>query len=490
MEWLQNPILITPSPPDTSLSFPSLSEKVRASFIAALNDMGVDELLPVQVATLTHFKGATTTSTTSNYRGGDLCVCAPTGSGKTLSYLLPLLVALAPRNVVRLRAIIVLPGRELAQQVVDVLLPLAKALSLHVGVSIGGSGSNGFDRLKGIDILVCTPGRLMDIVDSINTTTTSTTTDTPNSASEPTVTQTSTNELGFVEFLVFDEADRLLEGGSSLQSAAHEWFHPLLNTITKKQEGVWRTSAVLDHSPPSLSPMWCTPLTKILCSATLTRNPAKLSQLKLRDPCYMIAGGAGGDGERINLPPNLEHHMWVGPLEQKVVALLYILKHKKGPFILFCRSIEQTERLNALLKSSALGLQHLSIRTFSSSISGEQRAEVLRGFGQEGGVAAAAAVVDLLICSDAAARGLDLDGAQGIINYDAPKWAKSYCHRVGRVARQGRHGTAYTLVEIKEAHHFKLMFEEELDSSAVLQKLKIPMPLLKEYKAALLSNVE
>lgn len=487
MEWLQNPILIPSLPADTSLSFPLLSEEVRTGFIAALNDMGVDELLPVQVATLTHFKGATTTTTTtSNYRGGDLCVCAPTGSGKTLSYLLPLLVALAPRNVVRLRAIIVLPGRELAQQVVDVLLPLAKALSLHVGVSIGGSGSNNsFDRLKGIDILVCTPGRLMDFVDSINTTTT-TTTSTTDSAPDSTGTLTSTNELGFVEFLVFDEADRLLESGSSLQSAAHEWFHPLLNTITRKQEGVWRTfGAVLDHSPPSLSPMWCTPLTKILCSATLTRNPAKLSQLKLRDPCYMIAGGGGGgDNERINLPPNLEHHMWVGPLEQKVVALLYILKHKKGPFILFCRSVEQTERLHALLKSSALGLEHLAIRTFSSSMSGDQRAEVLRGFGQEG------VAVDLLICSDAAARGLDLDGAQGIINYDAPKWAKSYCHRVGRVARQGRHGTAYTLLEIKEAHHFKLMFEEELDLSAVLQKLKIPLPLLKEYKAALQSSVE
>lgn len=445
----------------------------------------------------------------------DICLCAPTGSGKTLAYLLPMLMHLSGRRLVRLRALIVVPGRELAVQVATVLEPLARSLGLRVALAIGqtsmtsearrlvrgagtdhvgdtddttgtmgtahGSKRDGGALTTAVDILVATPGRLLDHLESTRGFT-----------------------LEHVEYLILDEADRLLEGFTQ------DWLPSILASIMTSVPGLtsadplrtYRRQQQTAIQPTKeelavLGPVWITPLRKILASATLTRNPAKLVGLDLHKPMHITAADvdqwedqegdlARCEGEglsisddrtfksdahtrdtaigamRVVLPRGLSEFMYVCEEARKPAAIIYLVEEAQlgGPSLCFTRSVEATRQLTLLLTRAC---PHRHIAAYSADLSPERRASLLRQFAE--------GQLDLLVCSDAAARGLDLPGVAAVINYDAPRHLRTYVHRVGRTARAGRAGRAYTILSIREAHHFKQMMAkrraEDQDESRV-----------------------
>lgn len=492
---------------DASHSWSGPSPPLPPPLHEALGRQGIASLFPLQRSLL------------RASRDRDICLCAPTGSGKTLAYALPMLVHISRRRLVRLRALIVVPGRELAVQVASVLEPLASSLDLRVALAIGQTsmtnearrlvcsasvGGPDSDKVghptrvgeakelrtltMAVDILVATPGRLLDHMESTRGFT-----------------------LEHVEYLILDEADRLLDGFT------RDWLPTVLTAITRptlrtaddplrtyRHHGIGFDEAVA----PGFA--WVTPLRKILSSATLTRNPAKLVELHLHHPLTITHGGDGmadgGDktvGRDMNdrddttghgsgsegglvprstpdpatrsvpfqggysMPKGLEEFMHVCEETRKPVAVIYLLEEARlgGPSLCFTRSVEATKRLALLLTRAC---PHRHIAAYSAELSSETRAGLLERF--------ANGALDLLVCSDAAARGLDLPGVAAVINYDAPRHLRTYVHRVGRTARAGRSGRAYTILAIHEAHHFKQMVAkrhqqgERLDAAGAIEK--------------------
>lgn len=435
-----------------------LDGRIRDTLKESFN---IDELFDIQRAFVTEC------SRQKGRASRDLCLAAPTGSGKTLAYILPLLQDLAQmKNILpQVVALIMVPGRELAQQVVAVLEPFSAVLGFSVGLAVGQSSFSseqkrlvahrigpvlvGGDSL--VNILVATPGRLIDHLD-----------------------YTTNFTLQHLQWLILDEADRLLDG------VTQEWIQPLFKSLSpsvavRSTDDTSLISVRNSSVAPFHCPLWVTPLRKILCSATLTRNPAKLAQLRLTDPIYInstgkvVSGGSAGT-ERVEakylMPKELQEYMYVTEEDRKPIALIHLLRDENITSVLcFTKSVDAAERLTRLLRSI---FPDKRIHAFSSERNTKERAELLLQFN--------AAQIDLLICSDAAARGLDLAEVSVVINYDVPKFAKAYVHRVGRTARAGKSGKAYTILAIKEAHHFREILGKTGRNK--LPSLKIPKHLL------------
>lgn len=470
-QWLAEPVKISPSCLDQASNCRVEECDLDARIKEALAVQNITTLFPVQSAVLNF---------SSSKR--DLCVAAPTGSGKTLGYVLPIVQSLCGRKLVRLRALILVPGRELAEQVLQVVEPLAQAVSLSVGIAIGQTSLGAEQRRlfagerggeSAVDILVATPGRLQDYLDEGG--------------------ERRRLTLQHVEWLVFDEADRLLD------DAAHDgsFLLPLFRALDPMRQQGPPSSP---HHPqdtlisfrrpsdvPNQSAFWVTPLKKCLFSATLTQNPAKLAAFDLSNPLYIKAHDAEEVGPieadedeedtSYSTPKELIEVLHVCDEGRKPVALIHLLCNTGlTRSICFTRSVASTSKLAQLLRTCTSS----RIASFSSELSVEERRRVLAEF--NGGQ------IDLLVCSDAAARGLDLEGVEAVINYDVPKHAKTYIHRVGRTARAGRAGTAYSIAAIKEAHHFKLMLKAA-GKTQKMHALKIPkqalLDILPKYEAAL-----
>ena len=453
--WLQQPAKLV-DPHDTlPVSEAALDERIKK---VLLEHFGICSLFPVQKMVLECLLVESK---------GDLCVSAATGSGKTLAYVLPIIEALRSRRVCRLRALIVVPGRELALQVHTVLLPFAQAVGLSVGVAVGqGSGSSfateqhqfvggfGGDVLAGghslIDILVATPGRLVDHLQ-----------------------RTRNFTLQHLQWLVIDEADRLLD------QSFQDWLPSLLAALDPHKDTLPRPhptnpDAVSFRSRYSFfqTRLWLTPLRKMLFSASLTRNPAKLYSLHLSNPTLLAVSETDGSFDNI-LPATLSERLVVCEEDRKPLYLIYLLHSEAHTRSLcFTRSLQSTERLMRLLQ---LACPEKAIESFSSNTIAAERQAVLDRFNTD--------KIDLLVCSDAAARGLDLQGVQVVINYDVPVHPRTYLHRVGRTARAGKSGMAISLVAEKEARHFKALLGQ-LQREEPFQKLKVSSTHLSPFEPA------
>lgn len=424
--WIGSPVVLDG---DLSAVRAASGFGLDVRLLDALNAQGYAGLFPVQAAVLEHL-----------HSGGDLCVAAPTGSGKTLAYVLGILDALSRRVVVRLRALVIVPSRELAAQVQRVFEPFASSVGLRVGLATGQTSFAGEQRrlvgemdtvLAGgdslVDVLIATPGRLVEHIG-----------------------QTGNFTLQHLRFLVIDEADRLLE------QAFQNWLPLVLEAAcgggnagcaasTRMPDAVSYRSK---RANPFHADAWCTPLTKILLSATLTRNPAKIAALRLVDPVYLRT--MQDESTRYSMPKELQQHMVVcADDDEKPLCLLQLLAEKKlVRSLCFTQSVKATERLHELLKLCTSA----RVAAFTGDLSQERRQGLLAAFNAGG--------IDVLVASDAAARGLDLENVLCVINYDVPVDIKSYVHRVGRTARAGAGGSAYTLVAQREVFHFKEMVKK------------------------------
>ncbi|KAF9241408.1 DEAD-domain-containing protein [Melanogaster broomeanus] len=426
----------------------------------------------------------------------DVCVSAPTGSGKTLAYVLPILETLTNRVVTRLRALIVLPTRDLVNQVRETFEAVGKGRGLKIGTA---TGQHSFpheqaqlvletaSELQGgsskVDVLVCTPGRLMDHLNG-----------TPNFS------------LQHLRFLVIDEADRLL--AQSFQ----DWLVQVLAAIHHRtpSEDVFESPSDDVHLVPSnssLAPASLRPLSevdvserrepscqKLLFSATLTRDPGKLASLGLREPKYfvvqnqvegMVPGPLDLVSERFTMPATLTEHMIVCESSTKPLLLLHLIhNHSVRNAIVFTKSSESTTRLVCLLEFfeelTVSDQDHILIRAYSSDLPAGERKSILEQF--------KAQEVHILVCSDLISRGIDVSHVSHVVSYDVPIDMRKYVHRVGRTARAGRDGDAWTLVEEQEARYFKSMLKE-YDHLDRVKRMKVSPketePLTGKYQVAL-----
>jgi ATP-dependent RNA helicase RhlE len=318
--------------------------------------------------------------------GDDLIGCADTGTGKTAAFLLPILNRLlktrdaAPEERGYTRVLILSPTRELAVQIEDDVQGFSYHTDLTSIAVYGGVPMDQQERAlrSGVDIVVATPGRLMDHMRS-----------------------------GAVSFdkldtLVLDEADRMMDMG----------FWP----------DVRRIVASLPDTAARQT---------LLFSATMPEDVMKLADEVLCDAKYVQIGSAGGPAKSIT------HTVENVPAAQKTEWLAKFLRRADGPVLVFVRTKSGAERLAR--KLAAFGLKAAALHADRTQA---QRSQAVEGF--------RSGRYRVLVATDVAARGLDIDGITHVVNYEVPSSRETYVHRVGRTGRADATGTALTLVAPEE----------------------------------------
>ena len=307
--------------------------------------------------------------------GRDLLGAAQTGTGKTAAFALPILQLLdgKPRNAIRV--LIVTPTRELAAQVEQDFRTYGKHLSLKTACVFGGVGMQPqVDALRrGVDILVATPGRLLDHA------------------------QQNTVDLSQVEILVLDEADRMLDMG---------FIHDIRKVL-----------ALLPRERQNL-----------LFSATFPDEIRKLAASFMKDPATVEVARRNTPAE---LVAQVQHP--VGQ-ERKRELLIHLVKSNDWRQVLvFCRTKHGANRLAKQL--NAAGVEADAIHGNKAQ---NHRTRTLKRFKDN--------ELRVLVATDIAARGLDIEALPHVVNYDLPHVAEDYVHRIGRTGRAGAEGEAVSLV--------------------------------------------
>ncbi|CAE6506005.1 unnamed protein product [Rhizoctonia solani] len=360
--------------------------------------------LPISNGTKKGLKKAFYTSMTDiqakslpmSLKGQDVLGAARTGSGKTLSFLIPVLEILHRRKwgpQDGLGALVISPTRELASsclvllpaklltsrqaiQIFDVLCAIGGYHTFSAGLVIGGKNlKDERDRLSRMNILVATPGRLLQHMD-----------------------QTVGFECDNLQLLVLDEADRILDMG----------FAKSLN-------------AIVGHLPKDHQ--------TLLFSATQTDSVQQLARLSLRDPTYVgvTEDGAVGSGAT---PKNLEQHYAICPLDRKLDALFGFIKtHLQSKALVFMSSCKQVRFVFETFCKMHPGIPLMHLHGKQKQT---KRLDIFQKF--------ASSKHAFLFATDIAARGLDFPAVDWVLQLDAPENADTYVHRVGRTARYERKG--------------------------------------------------
>jgi superfamily II DNA/RNA helicase len=322
--------------------------------------------------------------------GQDLIGQARTGTGKTLAFGIALLQRLdetpgsersAPRSLV------VVPTRELAIQVADDLRMAGSRLGTRVVTLYGGRAYEPqIEALATVDLVVGTPGRLLDLVRQGHL------------------------DLSRVTGLVLDEADKMLDLG----------FLPDVEKI-------------LRLTPPHRQTM--------LFSATMPGEVVTLARRHLRRPTHVRA-------EQHDEPahvPSTEQHVFRAHQMDKIEVLARILQAEgRGLTIVFCRTKRASDQVAA-----ALTTRGFAAAAVHGDLGQSQRERAMRAF--------RSGKVDVLVATDVAARGLDVDDVTHVVNYECPEDDKAYLHRTGRTGRAGRTGVAVTFVDWRDLQRWKLI---------------------------------
>jgi len=328
-----------------------------------------------------------------------------TGSGKTLAYSVPIVDLLRSRRVARTRALILLPTKVLIQQVHHVLEQLSSGTPIRImSLKTDRTLSKEIQLIdqEVPDVIISAPGRLVEHL-----------------ALRP-------NLLQDLQLLVVDEADRLV--GQSFQN----WTSTLAEKLplpSKPVDGIWNRS-----------------VQRLIFSATLTRDPSKLNDLQISTtsqpalPELYVVGAQDLDGkDEFALPQQLHERLIKVPsLTDKPLVLTDKLLQCDGRVIVFVQSNESAARLSRLINlvASLVYKQSVEARPCSGEMRPQDRRRVLRDFAEE--------TSGVLVCTDLIARGIDMH-IDYVINYDVPLGAREYVHRVGRTARAGVEGSAWTL---------------------------------------------
>ncbi len=378
------------------MSFNTLG--LSADLLRAISEQGYTKPTPIQSKAIPAI-----------LEGRDVMGAAQTGTGKTAGFTLPLLQRLSetptrhgPRPV---RALVLTPTRELAAQVFESVKTYGRHLPLRSAVMFGGVKINPQkEKLRrGVDVLVATPGRLLDHV------------------SQRTV------DLSQVEFLVLDEADRMLDMG---------FIHDIRRLIALMPENGRRQN--------------------LLFSATFSREIKQLANGLLNKPLMIEVARGDSSADRIE--------QVVHPVDKNRKREL--LSHMIGSrnwrqVLVFTRTKHLANRL-----ARQLELDGLSATAIHGNKSQGARTRALAAF--------KSGEVRVLVATDIAARGLDIDQLPHVVNYELPNVPEDYVHRIGRTGRAGNEGEAVSLVCIDEHSHLR-----EIER---LLKREIPKVTLEGYE--------
>jgi ATP-dependent RNA helicase RhlE len=311
--------------------------------------------------------------------GKDIIGCAQTGTGKTAAFVLPILHRLSGGSHSQRhrypRALVLTPTRELAQQVQDAVVTYGRFLALRSASIYGGVGIGPQLKMlqRGVDVIVATPGRLLDHL------------------------QRKSIDLSRIEVAVLDEADRMLDMG-------------FINDVMK----------IVAHLPSERQ--------TLLFSATISPEISTLAAKILRDPKSVQAG------ERRNPVETVTQHFYTAAQQSKLDMLVHALEAEKMESVLvFSRTKHGADKISRRLERKGI----LSV-VIHSNRTQAQRERALEGFKK--------ARYRVLVATDIAARGIDVDGITHVINFDIPQYAEDYIHRIGRTGRAGAKGDAITFV--------------------------------------------
>ena len=314
----------------------------------------------------------------------DVLGSAQTGTGKTAAFAIPILQHLflecqQNNNPRKIRSLIITPTRELAIQIAESFSTYGKFTGIKNTVIFGGvtQGAQTNALRKGVDILVATPGRLLDLIDQ------------------------GFISLKNIEYFVLDEADRMLDMG---------FIHDIRKIIAK-----------LPMKRQSL-----------FFSATMPKNIVELSRKILKNPMKVEVSPVSSAAETI------QQYLYYTNKSSKKDLLLHILQDQKiDHVLLFSRTKHGADKIARNLKK-----QNIKTAAIHGDKAQNQRQKALTQF--------KAGEVRVLVATDIAARGIDIDKLKYVINYDIPNIAETYVHRIGRSGRAGDEGIAISICEPEE----------------------------------------
>lgn len=352
-----------------------------------LEDMNFYEMTPVQEHTIPVI-----------LEGRDLIGCAQTGTGKTAAYTLPLLNKLLlegnPDNVVK--SLIIVPTRELAQQIDQQFQGFSYYAPISTTVVYGGGDGKGWDlqkngMLNGADVVIATPGRMIAHL------------------------QNSGVDLSHVEYLILDEADRMLDMGFS------DDIMKIISYMPRERQTIMFSATL----PPKIREL----------AKTILRNPAEVN-IAISKPNEAIDQSAYVCYESQKL--GIIRELFAEPSESKT--------------IIFSSSKLKVKELAHTLKR-----MKLDVAAMHSDLEQAQREEVMLNFKNN--------KVKILVATDIVARGIDIEDIGLVINYDVPHDPEDYIHRIGRTARAAATGSAITFVNEEEQgkfHQIEKFIEREI----------------------------
>jgi ATP-dependent RNA helicase RhlE len=342
--------------------------------IEGLNAMGYTKPTPIQEEAIPQVMA-----------GRDLIACAQTGTGKTAAYLLPILHKIVNTDHRHLNTLIIAPTRELALQIDQQIEALAYFINVSSITVYGGGSGVVWDQQKkalkmGVDVVIATPGRLISMitVGDVN--------------------------LKYLEHLVLDEADRMLDMG---------FYDDIVRIIS--------------YLP--------TDRQTLLFSATMPPKIRSLANQILDKPVEIsIAISKPAEG--------ILQQAYMTYDQQKFGLLRHLFKETQyKSVIIFCSRKETVKKLASELKRIIPSLE-----AFHSDLEQEQREEIMRNFKNK--------KLQVLVGTDILSRGIDVDGIDLVINYDVPPDGEDYVHRIGRTARAESTGTAITFINPMDMQRF------------------------------------
>lgn len=331
----------------------------------AVKDLGYEEMTPIQ-----------TQAIPPGLQSRDIVGCAQTGTGKTLAFILPALEHLLQNQTKTKnpRVVVLEPTRELVIQVAGEARKVAARTSLRIVPIYGGAGIRGqTDKLRrGADVIVATPGRLMDHMRRQNV------------------------NFGDLEILVLDEADRMLDMG----------FLPDIKRIISRMPRERQT---------------------MLFSATIPPTVAALARQFQRDPVSI-------EIDLAKPPEAIQQALYPVPRHLKMRLLLAMLEQMEiNSMLVFTRTKQEADIVTRHLRQT-----HVAVACIHGDFKQRDRISALEGF--------RSGKHRVLVATNIAARGLDVEGISHVINYDVPEHPEDYVHRIGRTARYDAGGDAITLV--------------------------------------------
>lgn len=338
--------------------------------------------------------------------GKDIVGIAQTGTGKTLAFGVPMLQLLGKNNG---QGLILLPTRELALQVNEVLQSIGQKFGLRTVVLIGGASA--FQQVQAIrkhpHVIISTPGRLIDHLQQKNLT------------------------LEKVKIIVLDEADRMFDIG----------FAPQIKQI-------------LGYAPKERQ--------TLMFSATMPKAIAEMAAHFMKMPWRIEVAPAG------TTAANVEQEIFIAAKEVRMQLLNKLLDDTSGTVLIFSRTKHGAKRIAAGVR----GMGHTAVEIHSNR-SLPQRQEAMSGF--------KCGKYRVMVATDIAARGIDVEGISLIVNYDLPSTADDYVHRIGRTARAGSAGKAVSFAapdERMDIKQIEKLIKKTIPISAlpVLPPRRIPAP--------------